>query len=54
LTFRLDGLEEGRLVAEVAINRMRDLDIRAGSSLPVRLPPSLVRVYPASMMGAVS
>ncbi len=54
LTFRLDGLEEGRLVAEVAINRMRDLDIQAGNSLPVRLPPSLVRVYPASMMGAVS
>ena len=59
LTFRLDGLEEGQLVAEVSINRMRDLGIEAGSSLPVRLPPDLVRVYPASMMpsqhvGAVS
>ncbi len=54
LTFHLYGLEETRLVAEVSINRMRDLDIETGSSLPVRLPPSLVRVYPADMMGAMS
>jgi iron(III) transport system ATP-binding protein len=54
LTFHLNGLEEALLVAEVSINRMRDLDIEAGNSLPVRLPPSLVRVYPADMMGALS
>ncbi|MDY6875433.1 MAG: putative 2-aminoethylphosphonate ABC transporter ATP-binding protein [Chloroflexota bacterium] len=54
LTFHLDGLEEAHLVAEVSINRMRDLNIEAGNSLPVRLPPSLVRVYPASMMSAIS
>jgi len=54
LTVHLDGLEEAPLVAEVSTNRMRDLDIKAGSSLPVRLPPHLVRVYPADMMGALS
>jgi len=54
LTFRLDGLEEARLVAEVSINRMRDLDIEIGSTLPVRLPPGLMRIYPADMMGAIS
>jgi hypothetical protein len=54
LTFHLDGLEEAQLVAEVSINRMRDLDIGTGSSLLIRLPPDLVRVYPADMMGAMS
>lgn len=54
LTFRLDGLEEAQLVAEVSINRMRDLRIEAGSSLLLRLPPELVRVYPADTVGAMS
>jgi iron(III) transport system ATP-binding protein len=53
LTFRLDGLKEARLIAEVSTNRMRDFEIKVGSSLPVRLPPGLVRVYPADMMGAL-
>jgi iron(III) transport system ATP-binding protein len=51
LTFQLEGLEEARLLAEVSINRMRDLNIEAGHSLLVRLPPELARVYPADMMG---
>jgi len=54
LTFRLDGLEGARLVAEASINRMRDLGIKIGSALSVRLPPDLVHVYPADMMDAIS
>jgi iron(III) transport system ATP-binding protein len=54
LTFRLEGLEEVYLVAEVSTNRMRDFAIEVGSALPVRLPPGLVRVYPAEMMGGLS
>ncbi len=53
LTCHLDGLEEAYLVAEVSTNRMRDLDIRAGGSLLVRLPPSLTRVYPVDTAGVI-
>lgn len=54
LTIRLTGLEEARLVTDVSINRMRDLDIETGGSLLVHLPPGLLRVYPADMMGGLS
>lgn len=54
LTILLAGLEEARLVADVSINRMRDLELEAGSSLLVRLPPDLVCVYSAGMMGGLS
>ena len=54
LTIHLEGLEVARLVAEVSINRMRDLEIDVGKTLPVRLPPDLVRVYPSEMMGGVA
>ncbi len=54
LTIHLEGLENARLVAEVSINRMRDLEIDVGKTLPVRLPPDLVRVYPGEMMGGIA
>ena len=54
LTIHLEGLEDARLVAEVSINRMRDLEVDTGSTLPVRLPPDLVRVYPSEMTGGMS
>jgi len=54
LTIHLEGLEDARLVAEVSINRMRDLEIDVGSTLPVRLPPDLMRIYPSEMMGGMS
>ncbi|MFQ5812453.1 MAG: putative 2-aminoethylphosphonate ABC transporter ATP-binding protein [Anaerolineae bacterium] len=45
LTLTLNGLDTARLVAEVSNNVMRDLSIEAGSTLPVCLPPALIRVY---------
>lgn len=53
LTIHLEGLEDARLVAEVSINRMRDLEIKVGSALPMRLPPNLVRVYPSEVTGGM-
>jgi iron(III) transport system ATP-binding protein len=46
LTLRLEGLDTARLVAEVSTNLMRDLDLREGRTLPVHLPPHLIRIYP--------
>ena len=54
LTIHLKGLEDARLVAEVSINRMRDLEIDVDKTLPVRLPPDLVVVYPSDMMGEMA
>lgn len=46
VTLTLDGVETARLIAEVSTNEIRDLNIRPGVALPVRLPPDLIRVYP--------
>ncbi len=46
LTLSLLGLDGGKIVAEVSINRMRALGIRQGSSLYLHVPPELIRVYP--------
>jgi iron(III) transport system ATP-binding protein len=46
LRLALDGLEAARLVAEVSANRVRDLDVKIGQTLPVHLPSGLLRVYP--------
>jgi iron(III) transport system ATP-binding protein len=49
LTIALDGLEEANLLGEVSANRVRDLDITTGRTIPVQLPPDLLRVYPANV-----
>ena len=49
LTIALDGMEAADLLAEVSANRVRDLDIKIGRTIPVQLPPDLLRVYPADM-----
>ncbi len=54
LTIHLDGLENASLVADVSANRMRDQDIVVGGPVTISLPPDLLRVYPADMMGAKS
>jgi iron(III) transport system ATP-binding protein len=46
LRLALEGFEEARLVAEVSANRVRDLDVKKGSVIPVYLPPGLLRIYP--------
>ena len=49
VTIALDGMQEANLLAEVSANRVRDLDITTGRTIPVQLPPDLLRVYPANV-----
>ncbi len=46
VTLTLDGVETARLIAEVSTNEIRDQSICPGMTLPVSLPPDLLRVYP--------
>ncbi|MEN8172871.1 MAG: putative 2-aminoethylphosphonate ABC transporter ATP-binding protein [Chloroflexota bacterium] len=54
LTIELDGLENARLVAQVSVNRMRDLGIVLDGPVTITFPPDLLRVYHADMMGVKS
>ena len=49
VTLALEELGASSLLAEVSANRVRDLDIKKGRKIPVRLPPDLLRVYPDNM-----
>ena len=49
---RLDGARDRRragCAADLSVNAVRRLGIAEGRSLPVRLPPERLRVYPAGL-----
>ena len=45
-----DDIGDARLRGDFSINLVREKGLKAGDSLPVRLPPDRIRIYPAGVV----